>query len=53
MGDIEEDQMVQILSYSSDKDRLELEMRKLMLIRLIESQEFKIEDEKILITQMS
>ena len=33
---IDDDLMIQILSYSSDKDRLELELRKLLITRVIE-----------------
>jgi len=37
---IDEDLMIQVLSYSSDKDRLELELRKLLITRLIEGEKF-------------
>jgi hypothetical protein len=39
--------MVQILSYSSDKDRLEMELRKCLLTRVIENEAgFNLENEK-------
>lgn len=43
---LNEDQIVQILSYSSDKDRLEHELRKLLIIRVIEGGDFSLEHER-------
>jgi hypothetical protein len=45
--------MIQILSYSSDKDKLELELRKLLITRVIEGQKFSNEAEKALSGQLA
>ena len=50
---IDDDLMIQILSYSSDKDRLELELRKLLITRVIEGQKFSHEAEKALNGQLA
>lgn len=48
MVGVSEEQVLQALSYTSDKDRLELELRKNLLIRLMEKT--NIEQEKALLT---
>ena len=49
----QEEVLVQILSYSTDKDKLEMELRKLLLIRVIEGGEaFDLETEKSLINSL-
>ncbi len=50
---LEETQLIQIISYSSDKDRLELELRKCLLTRMIELPSFSFEEEKHLSSQLA
>jgi hypothetical protein len=47
-GPIDDNIMIQVLSYSSDKDRLELELRKLLITRLIEGEKFSPDSERAL-----